>query len=44
MQSVRLAEGGSYVAFDDEVADVLEDKEVVSSGSKHLSNFDILVE
>ncbi len=31
MSSVRLADSGSFVAFDDEVADVLEDKEVVSA-------------
>ena len=30
VQSIRLADSGSYVAFDDEVSDVLEDKEVVS--------------
>jgi len=30
VKSVRLADGGAFVAFDDEVADVLEDMEVVS--------------
>lgn len=29
MRSLRLFEGGSFVDLDDEVADVLDDKEVV---------------